>query len=99
MLFHYYFYLEFQDPKENTAIQRTWHNRKDPAIKAIQDLGVDNTKKILLPKFDNCLSLPIDDEKTYSNIRSRTRESNCYRTSTEITKRAIKVFNLRSNIK
>ena len=45
--------------KYNTINQRTWHAHKDPAIDAVENLRVDNTKGVFLPQIDNTLSLPL----------------------------------------
>lgn len=52
------------DPKYSTNVQRTWNYFKDPAIRAVEDYGIDNTKTLALPQYDNNLSLSIGTFKT-----------------------------------
>ena len=52
------------EPKYNTEIQRTWINYRDPGIRANQDFGIDNRKKIPLPNIDNELSLRMNNNET-----------------------------------
>ena len=47
------------DAKFNTSIQRTWINKKDSAVMAVEELNIDNTKEIVLPPRDNELSVNI----------------------------------------
>jgi hypothetical protein len=51
--------LAGNDPKFNTSVQRAWDYIKDPGIKAIDQLGINNVEKIYQPEKDNFLSLPL----------------------------------------
>lgn len=82
------------EPKYNTEIQRTWINYRDPGIRAVQDLGVDNRKYIPLPKIDNNLSLRIQNEKEYSKQRNKSFFG-CHKTFSDITKTTYHITNLR----
>jgi hypothetical protein len=50
------------NPKYNSSIQRTWINHKDPAIRAVEELKIDNTKELILPPIDNELSLNMESK-------------------------------------
>ena len=94
--------IDCNEPKHNTSVQRTWIGRKDAAIRAVEELGVDNTKDIILPPIDNELSLPLPcnlivnalAESLLNTMRSKTINGCRYRRS-EITKTMVKPFNLR----
>ena len=82
------------EPKYNTEIQRTWINYRDPGVRAIQDFGVDNRKKIPLPKIDNNLSLRIQNDKEYQKQRNKSFFG-CPKTFSDITKTTYHITNLR----
>jgi hypothetical protein len=68
---YYNLKLVGQEAKYNTVCQRTWNFHRDPAIRAIEDHGIDNTKGIPLPKITNELSLNIDSGNKLINRRKK----------------------------
>ncbi len=53
----YIIIIDKDEPKYNTSIQRTWVGYKDAGIRAVENLGIDNTKELILPHIDNELSI------------------------------------------
>ena len=82
------------DPKYNTEIQRTWINHRDPGIRAVNDLGIDNTKCFPFPKIDNELSLTMYNDKEYNRVRAKS-VFGCPRKFSDITKSTFQITNLR----
>ena len=89
-------YNNYSEPKYNTEVQRTWINHRDPAVRAVTDLGIDNTKinHSLLPRKDNGLSLTMQSDKLYNDLKAKTFYG-CPKKFTDVTKTTYHVSNLR----
>lgn len=86
--------IDLNEPKYNTETQRTWINHRDSAIQAIEDYKIDNTQTIRLPRIDNELSFPMDNDKEYGTVRSKSLHG-CPKRLTDITKTTFQITNLR----
>ena len=82
------------DPKYNTEIQRTWINYRDPGVRAVNDLHIDNTKIVPLPIIDNELSLSMYNDKEYNRMKSKS-VMGCPRHFSDITKTTFHITNLK----
>ena len=58
--------------KYNTEYKRTWYPYRDTAIKAIEDLKIDNRFKWPAPFISTPLSLFTNSEENYEKMRSKT---------------------------
>ena len=58
--------------KYNTEYNRTWYPYRDTAIKAIEDLKIDNRFKWPAPFISTPLSLFTNSEENYEKMRSKT---------------------------
>jgi hypothetical protein len=88
------------EPKYNTEVQRTWINYRDPGVRAITDLGIDNTKlsstttRSNFHYKDNELSLTMPSDKMYNDVKAKTFYG-CPKKFTDVTKTTFHVSNLR----
>ncbi|MCQ2818316.1 MAG: hypothetical protein MJ252_13700 [archaeon] len=82
------------EPKYNTEVQRAWTYIRDPAVRAVQDYGIDNTKWTPLPKIDSKLSLGLQSDKHYESQRSKSYYG-CPKKFTDVTKTTFHVVDLR----
>ena len=89
-------YNNGSEPKYNTEIQRTWINHRDPGVRAINDLGIDNTRVLTTTNShkDNDLSLTMQSDKLYNDVKAKTFYG-CPKRFTDVTKRTFHVSNLR----
>jgi hypothetical protein len=79
--------LDLEDPKENSAVQRTWINKEDAGIKF-----VETKKDLKLPKIDN-VKFNIVNNNQVEPVKDKPIT---YRIS-DINKYILKPFNLRGN--
>lgn len=90
-------YKNFNEPKENTAIQRSWEYKKDPAISYIQNASRDslnetkNSFNIVTNEILNCSIIP----KSTIGI-TKTNSNELYYKRSDINKYVLKLYNLRS---
>lgn len=87
-------YNKGEEPKYNTECQRTWIYHRDPAVRAVEDLKIDNTRVTPLPKIDNELSLTMYNNREYERVRSKSFYG-CPKKFTDVTKTTFHCTNLR----
>ena len=88
-------YNNGSEPKYNTEVQRTWINYRDPGVRAVHDLGIDNTQTLrVVPQNDNDLSLTMQSDKLYGDVKEKTLYG-CPKKFTYVTKTTFHFSNLR----
>ena len=78
-----------KERKYNTEIQRTWTYYRDPAIKAIEELKIDNASRRPWPKEIKFMSLPMINNEEYQKMQYQTFV-NCGHKISDITKKRLK---------
>ena len=82
-------YNQNKERKYNTEIQRTWTYHGDPAIKAVEELKIDNTSRNPLTKEIKFMSLPMENKEEYQKMQYQTFIK-CGHKISDITKRKLK---------
>ena len=75
--------------KYNTEIQRTWTYHRDSAIKAVEELKIDNASRRPWPKEIKFMSLPMKNDEEYQKMQFQTYVK-CGHKISDITKRRLK---------
>ena len=75
--------------KYNTEVQRSWTYHKDPAIRAIEELKIDNASRRPWPKEIKFMSLPMQNEEE-NQKRNYHIYINCGHKLSDITKKKLK---------
>ena len=75
--------------KYNTEIQRTWTYHKDPAIHAVQNLGIDNASRRPWPQEIKFMTLPMQNKEEYQKMQHQTYV-HCGHKISDITRKKLK---------
>ena len=78
-----------KERKYNTEIQRTWTYHRDPAIKAVEELKIDNASRRPWPKDIKFMSLPMKNNEEYQKMQNQTYV-HCGHKISDITKKRLK---------
>lgn len=81
-------YNKLPELKFNTECQRTWYPYRDPGIRAVEDLKIDNRFKKPYPFISTPLSLFTNSEVNYEKMRSKTFYG-CGRKMCDVVKRKL----------
>ena len=82
-------YNKMPERKYNTEMQRTWTYHRDPAIYAVQNLGIDNAKRRPETKEVKFMTLPMKNKEEYQNMQHQAYV-HCGHQISDITRKKLK---------
>ena len=82
-------YNKDSESKYNTEVQRIWIYKRDPAIRAVEDLKIDNASRKPWPEEIKFMSLPMYNQEEYQKMQYHTYV-NCGHKLSDISKKKLK---------